>query len=177
MTGVTDAAGVSERSLEPIDVNDLERLAEIARVDLQHYIERAPQSRQKFATRILCVALCQGAAQHYLDGTSGVKDLDVFTFFAVGDGKEFPPRRRASYDFGPSKFGRNPDDIGYSGRRVDVMGRSIQTGSGETAAESLRCYLRTPRTATAWELRQKAVVIIDPLEMRGQVVWPELDEK
>jgi hypothetical protein len=33
--------------------------------------------------RVIAVALCQGAALHYVDGKTGVKDFDVFTFYAA----------------------------------------------------------------------------------------------
>jgi hypothetical protein len=96
-----------ERSSAAIELQDLNRLSEIARSDLQRYLAGDPGGRAAFSTNILCVALCQGAAQHYLDKTTGVKDFDIFTFFGM---KDFPPRRRTSYDFGHSKFGRHPGD-------------------------------------------------------------------
>ena len=172
---MTDTSDVSERSLVAIETHDLLRLSEIARKELQRYITRKLASRAAFASKILCVALCQGAAQHYVDNTTGVKDFDVFTFLAADGARDFPPRLRRRYDFGPSKFGRHLDDAGYVGRRVDVMGRSIAHAAGASPTESLCQYLRTPRTGTAWHLAQKAVVLIDPIELRGQVVWPELN--
>jgi hypothetical protein len=170
---VEEQTGVSERSPAAIEVRDLLRLSEIARADLQRYIAKDPARRAVFAAKILCVALCQGAALHYLDKTTGVKDFDVFTFFAADRVKDFPPRRRATCDFGPSKFGRHAEDAGYAGRRVDVMGRSIAYAAGTSPIEALRLYLRTTPTRTAWYLAQKAVVIIDPTVHRGRVAWPE----
>jgi len=161
-----------ERSCAMIDLDDLEKLSQIARTDLQRYIANDPDHRAPFATKILCVCLCQGAARHYIDKATGVKDFDVFTFFAVGKARKFSPRRRTCHDFGASKFGRNPDDAGYTGRRVDVMGRSIAHLTGAPPVESVRAYLRTPPTRTARCLAKKAVVIIDPGELRGQIVWP-----
>ena len=119
-----------ERSSAMIELQDLLRLSEIAHWDLERYIAGDPDARATFASKILCVALCQGAALHYLDKTTGVKDFDIFTFFVADGMKKFPPRRRTSYDFGRSKFGRHPDDVGYTGRRVDVMGRSIFYAAG-----------------------------------------------
>lgn len=166
-------ADASERSHEAIGPQDIARLSQIARDDLARYIAQDVGRRAQFAGKKLCVALCQGAARHYLDKTTGVKDFDVFTFFAADGGRDFPPRRRARHDFGPSKFGRHPDDAGYTGRRVDVMGRSIAHAPSASPIESLCQYLRTTPTRTAWCLAQKAVVVIDPFELRGQVVWPK----
>jgi hypothetical protein len=173
---VTDETEQCERSSAVIELEDLRRLSEIARSDLQRYIARDPGLRAGFATKTLCVALCQGAAWHYLDKTTGVKDFDIFTFFAAGGVMDFPPRRRTTDDFGPSKFGRHPDDNPrYTGRRVDVMGRSIAHTAGADPIESLRHYLRTKPTRTARCLVQKALVVIDPIDERGRVVWPEFD--
>ncbi len=48
---------------------------------------RAPRGAGRYAGRLVCRALCQGAALHYLDGTNGVKDFDVWSFYAErGDG-------------------------------------------------------------------------------------------
>jgi len=161
-----------ERSFAVIDLQDLERLSQIACDDLRRFIANDSSSRAIFAAEILCVCLCQGPARHYVDRITGVKDFDVFTFFAVGKARKFSPRRRTCHDFGASKFGRNPDDAGYTGRRVDVMGRSIAHLTGAPPVESVRAYLRTPPTRTARCLAKKAVVIIDPGELRGQIVWP-----
>lgn len=164
---------VCERSSAVIRLDDLERLSQIARADLQRYISNDPNHRSGFNSKLLCVCLCQGAALHYIDRTTGVKDFDVFSFFAADEEQEFPPRRRTRHDFGPSEFGRNPDDMGYTGRRVDLMGRSIAHVTGASVVDSLRQYLRTTSTSTAWHLAQKAVVMIDPVELRGDVIWPE----
>jgi len=76
--------------------------------------------------RLLGRDLCQGAALHYVDGRNGVKDFDVWSFYAQHDDWPFPARWRGTRDFGPSKFGRYPGDPpGYAGRRVDLLGRSL----------------------------------------------------
>ena len=59
---------------------DLLRLAEIARHDRQRMFAANPNWRA-YGDRLLAVTLCQGAALHYLDGHTGVKDFDVWTFF------------------------------------------------------------------------------------------------
>ena len=174
--GITmaDVGGVLERSLAVFDVGDLQRLSEIARKDLQRFIANDRESRVDFSNKILCVALCQGAALHQVNRTNGVKDIDVYTFFAADEGKRFPPRRPVmNYDFGSSKFGRHPDDLGYIGRRVDCLGRSIAYAVGTSPIEALQNFLLKKPTGTARLLAQKAVVIIDPVEYRGDVVWPK----
>jgi hypothetical protein len=167
-----DTGEISERTLAAFSEDNLQRLSHIARDDLQRFIDNAPAVRAEFASKVLCVALCQGAALHYVDRVNGVKDIDIYTFFAAGGGKNFPRRPVMSYDFGSSQFGRHPDDLGYSGRRVDCLGKSIAYTVGMSPIEALRHYLRTRPTRTGCFLAQKAAVIIDPLVHRGEIVWP-----
>jgi len=162
----------SERSIAQIDSSALEHLSKLAQDDFDRYVRRDPARRSNLVARKLCVTLCQGAALHYLDGTSGVKDFDVFTFFSADGAFDFPPRRRSTSDFGPSKFRRHPHETGFEGRRVDFMGRSIAHKDGETLLASLRNYLSSKRTRTAWLLSQKAMIIIDPIQYRGTAAWP-----
>src|SRR5438445_6563879 len=67
------------RSLERITVRDLTQLARIAAADRQAFFAKQPKWA-KLAERVVCVALCQGAALHFIDGRNGVKDFDVWTF-------------------------------------------------------------------------------------------------
>jgi hypothetical protein len=53
-----------------------------------------------------------------------------------------------------------------------VIGRSIEHESGASPVKSIINYLQAAKTATARCLAKKAVVIIDPLEMREIVAWP-----
>ena len=172
---VVTAWQASERAKTPIRKKDLARLSRIAEDDLQAFYDRGDPKRRDFASRFLCRALCQGGAWHYLDPSHGLKDFDVFTFFARSGARQFPPRRHGRADFGrPSRFGRHPDDQDYEGRRVDLFGRSIEHRKAEDFADSLRRYLRERRTATAHHLSRKPVVLIDPPERRGEVIWNPL---
>jgi hypothetical protein len=75
-------------------------------------------------------------------------------------------------DFGPSRFGCHPDDDGYDGRRVDVLGRSINVRRGEDTVEAVRRWLTDgPRGSSAWYLAQRPVIAIYPEAILGQKVW------
>ena len=159
----------AERSFEPIRREDLARLAEIARGALEDFIRRRPRWAP-YRERLVAIALCQGAACHYLDGRTGVKDFDVWLFFSEIPGQPFPYRWHSRYDFGPSRFGRTPGFWG-PGRRVDVLGRSLQISPGEDPARAISGYLEAGRTETACHLREKTVILLDPPERLGEIVW------
>lgn len=161
----------AERSYEKIEAIDLERLAAIALQDRKNFFLRDPHWRSLYSSRIVCVALCQGAALHYVDGKNGVKDFDVWTFFAQQSEAPFPARRIVSRDFGPSKFNKDPAETRYVGRRVDLIGRSIDCAVGADPVEAIQRYLDHPRTTSAQKLAGKAVVLIEPAELRGVIAW------
>ncbi len=84
----------------------------------------------------------------------------------------FPWRRRASREFGDPRFGRPPDKPGFVRRYVDLLGRSIEVGVETDPAAILRGYLSEGRTASARALAEKAVVLLEPPDRLGTVVWP-----
>ena len=69
---------LSDRSLKPINNEDLKRLANIAKEDRIDLFSRILELGELYKDRIICTALCQGAALHYLDGKNGIKDFDVW---------------------------------------------------------------------------------------------------
>lgn len=158
----------SERSYEPLTDEDLARLCGIAREILHDRVFRTPVGR-RYSDRLILLALCQGGAQHYVDGMTGVKDLDVWAFFRGGLEKPFPWRARWRADFGPSRLGRHPADEGYLGRRVDVMGRSIPLNdtSGEDA---VLAWLRG-RSKSARLLVKRPVIGLFPQGLFGKPLW------
>jgi hypothetical protein len=165
--------GPTDRSLAEIDLADVLRLGALAAQAEAELFERNPRGSGRYAGRLLGRALCQGAAVHYVDKQNGVKDFDVWSFYAQLDDWPFPPRWRGTRDFGPSKFGRYPGDpASYSGRRVDLLGRSLPAAPGADPADAIGSYLAAGRTRSAKELAAKAVVLIDPRDRAGEVVWP-----
>jgi hypothetical protein len=163
----------SGRSLERIGTDDLLRLATLAADVEAGLFARHPRGAGRYAGRLVCRALCQGAALHYLDARTGVKDLDVWSFYAARDDGPFPYRWRGTADYGPSKFGRYPDDPpSFTGRRVDLLGRSLDVPLDAEPVTALRDYLWAARTRSAKDLAAKAVVLISPDQLAGKVVWP-----
>jgi hypothetical protein len=105
---------------------------------------------------------------------SGVKDFDVWSFYAALPSGPFPYRRIGRADFGPSKFGRwTGDSERFIGRRVDFIGRSLPAELGQDPTEILRRYLSAGATESARALAAKAVVLITPYTRTGEIVWTE----
>ena len=160
------------RSYEKIRRLDLRRLAKIAQDDLIELFYRKPDLGEIYRNRIICIALCQGAALHYIDGKNGVKDFDVWTFFREHKSRPFPYRRNVARDFGTLRFGLSPDAKDFKGKRVDLIGRAIPYKSNENPIQTVQKYLAKSKNKTPKLLSQKAIVIIEPEEFLGTVAWP-----
>jgi hypothetical protein len=153
-----------------ITTDDLMRLAKLALDDFGDLFARRPQTGDLYRDHLLALCLCQGAAEHYASGAHRVKDFDVWGFFRAHRRRPFPPRRVGHADFGPSRFGHHPDDSGYEGRRVDIIGRGISLGRGEDAVAAIRRYLTRGYTRSARLLAQRPVVIIHPAQHIGEMI-------
>ena len=162
------------RSLEPITIGDLRTLARFAKEHREQWFLHKKKT-SVYENRFLCSALCQGAARHYVDGVNGVKDFDIYEFYAEVPAVTIPYRAHWCYDFGPSKFGRQKNSRlhpEYEGRRIDLFVRALKVDVGADPVEAVQKYLKTSRTTTATLLAEKAVVILEPEELIGTVAWP-----
>ena len=166
---------IKTRSLEKITTSDLQRLANIARIDREDLFRRKPELGKLYAKRLICVALCQGAALHYINGKNGVKDFDVWTFFREHSKRPFPYRRNVPYDFGYPKFGVSLDRPDFIGRRVDLIGRSIPCEEGQDPIKVVQNYLLSSSNKSPRLIAKKAVIILEPVELLGKVAWPISD--
>src|SRR4051794_13571805 len=62
----------------------------------------------------------------------------------------------------------------HEGRRVNLMMRGLRCDPDEDPAAAVRAWLDGGLRRSAkspWHLRQKAVILIDPKQRRGEVVW------
>lgn len=168
---------MAERSNAPISDDNLDRLAAIAARDRAAMFDGNPRWAL-YRDRLLCVALCQGAALHFINDQNGVKDFDVWTFFAATARRPYPDpalyRRNKRADFGQSDHGARDEDAarGFSGRKVDLLSDSIEVTIGAEPADALRAWLAYPTRKTPRCLAAKAVVLLEPKARRGEVVWP-----
>jgi hypothetical protein len=81
-----------DRSLARIEVADLLRLAALAAYAEAELFTRNPHGSGRYAVRLLGRAPSHGAALHYVNQSNGVKDFDVWSFYAQHDDWPFPAR-------------------------------------------------------------------------------------
>jgi len=164
-----------ERSFERITKADLRRLARIEERERNEFFERHPEWAILYRKRLVCVTLCNDAALHFVNGSKGVDVFEVWAFYAEHPEAPFPFQQLVKADFGKSKFGRdaaNPE--AYDGRRIELRGRSLDCKPGDDPIEVLQRYVRSGETSSARELRNNAVVLIEPERYAGYVAWPSL---
>jgi len=163
-----------DRSFEKIDKADLAHLSDLATECLTDMLYRSKTGQFYSSTDVLMSCLCQGAAQHFVHTDCGVKDWDVVFFFRTNSLYRFPWRWMGNRDFGPSRFGADPDEgQRYSGRRIDVMGRDIpvshQDGGGQAVVAYLQRNEGSESSAGFWARRP--LIALTPGDMRGRVIW------
>jgi hypothetical protein len=168
---IVSNVGREGRSFVRIRRRDLDRLAELAAADRAAFFAAHPVWAQSYADRYIGAALCQGAAQHYADGKVGVQDFDVYSFFEANPKRRWYAKRNKHVDFGDPRFGQSLDRPDFVGRRVDLLGRGINRRSGESASACIQRWFAEGATDSARRLARKAVVLIDPQEHRGEVLW------
>lgn len=164
---------IAERSYKKLTLDDLRRLQRTARREFAAFFERNAHLRAPYESRLLAIALCQGAAKHYLDGVNGVKDIDIWFFFRESPGMRFPSRWLKVGDEAFNGFGVHPDDVakGWQGRQIHVLGRAIESDATDPCV-CISSYLSKSKTTTACMLAEKAVIGLWPEELFGKVIWP-----
>lgn len=163
--------GPKGRSFKSITRADLKRLNAIAAGDRAQFFATHPDWSALYEKRFLAAALCQGAALHFVEGRVGVHDFDVYSFYEEDPARRWYAKRNKHMDFGLPKFGQSPKHADLVGRRVDLLGRGIEYRAGEDPTDAIRRWLRTGRTKSARLLARKAVVLLDPAERLGEIVW------
>jgi hypothetical protein len=164
-----------DRSFERITKTDLKKLARIARAEREEFFERHPEWSLLYRKRLVCTVLCRDAALHFVNGVTGIETFHVWGFYAAHPEAPFPFKHLGKVDFGLSRFGRdaqNPE--AYKGRRVELSGRSVACRPGDDPIVVIQQYLREGETPSARELREKAVVLLEPENFLGYVAWPSL---
>lgn len=161
---------VEEKSYEDITKNDLKALHEkVLETEIKFFDEH--QRYFDYKNKLVGIALCQGAAKHYLDNNGGVKDFDVWLFYSKIPNKSMYRRKVKSVDCGLPKFGKDPKGK-FENKRLDIIARVIETGNLHDPKMILRKYLQSTKTESAKKLSEKAVIGIYPDEILGEKIWP-----
>lgn len=168
----------SGRSYEPITMDDLARLGEMARVDCERFFQKRPEYR----SRVFAPHSARGLRCTTPTSLRGATSPTASRTSTCGlssplPGERFPADRRMThFDLGPSRFGKWDDEPReyrlYRGRRVDLLMRSLPTTLDADPSCALRSYLTEAPTGSAKQLAATGVVLIDPAKRRGEIVWP-----
>ncbi len=119
-----------------------------------------PEQREGYDIRKpFAVALCQGAAMHYLGKPNikggkkykGVKDFDIWCFYKKNDIRFRFSRSRLIDEYCSKEFGE---------RKVDILMRAIDYTSNPI--HSIQNWLKTSGNQSPRYLSQKAVILICP---------------
>ena len=162
-----------ERSLEPLTYDDLKELYWGSAKRLHEYFIQRPGTKWNELYNIAkptAVALCQGAAMHSHDGSNGIKDFDIWFFYSFNQ-KHLPYRTIWNWDYRNPKYGWHPSMPDYHGKKVDVLVRSIREHTSNDPVKTIHQYLMLENTASSRELAKKAVVMLFPTPLLGQVIW------
>lgn len=171
-----------ERSYERITIADLDALKNLALIEQKSFFDRNPKYREPYQNALIAITLCQGAALHFLDDKNGIKDFDIWYFYARVTNMKYPPRAMKLVDSRMQKFGVNPNDAnrGYVGRRIHLLGRDIDCQHRRGQHDPRECiirYLVTRKTETARRLSEKGVIGLYPATIFGKVIWPKNDDR
>lgn len=152
--------------------------AAMTRRDLERLYKKVGEANKLFTAhrpdlkgRLVAGFLGQGAAAHYVDGITGIKDIDLWLLY---DGaaltKGMPNRTIHTLDFGPSVHGRHPDDdpTRFTGRRIDTMARSVSHHIEDPEA-AVRAWL-AGGTTSARLLRIRPVILVWPKQVLSRIV-------
>jgi hypothetical protein len=149
----------------PVEVGELRSLVAIAKAEENDFFRRNPHVAKSYRSRLIGVALCQGAALQYLRCGYGVKDFDLHFFYAQNPDK---PRLSRAVKRIHSTVGR------FDSIPVDFIRTVIpppRSGKPHSIEDQLRSFLDTRPTANATHLSQKAVIGLYPPEIFGTTLW------
>ena len=149
------------RTFEKITRRDLDEILAVGNNVMSDFFVNNPRYKP-LRNKLVLVALCQGAADHYCDGTTGIKDYDVWFFYAHMQGVSMP---RSSIKKCYPGFNC------YKDKKVDVLRRSDSAFKKGDVKASSRRYLTNPSNSTPIRLSEKAVIGLYPPEVMGKKLW------
>lgn len=151
------------RLYDRLTKNDLEQLAARALAEQKDFFRRNACLQNAYGNSLIGIALCQGAASHYLNPKVGINDFDIWFFYRESKKTRFNCRRVKSI--------KN----GYKGIKIDFLKKAIpEVLCGESVKNPDRCilkYLQSRHTTTSRFLLQKAIIGLYPRKMFNKIIW------
>lgn len=160
------------RTYEKLGVSDLQEMKCHALKELSRFYVKVGKPAGKYKVykhKLIAICLCQGAAQHFVNGTTGIKDLDIWFFFKEDANVKIPDIKNMRYSV--DKLLKN---LGV--KRIDFLKKSIKASvlsnsKTQQPQDLLRAYLQHANTTTSKELAKKPVVGLYPEKIFGVIIW------
>jgi hypothetical protein len=153
----------AERSMAPITKDDLTNLRKIALKEHEDFFRRNPHLKRNYYDSLIGIFLCQGAACHYLDLITGVKDWDIGYFYVKNAEIYFPYRKRKRIE------------DGYRDKPIDFLRRAISRDIFDSCAGqpelTVMKYMLERNTDTKKKLLKKAIIGLHPDAVFAKVLW------
>ncbi len=138
-------------------------LQELALKEHDSFFQRNPRLREAYHNSLVGIALCQGAAWHYVNASIGIKDFDIWLFYRKSEEINLPCRHRKSIE------------DGYKRRRIDFLRRAIGRDLCDVhfneADKCIMQYLLQRNTQTKRMLLGKPVVGLFPDRIVDKIMW------
>ena len=152
-----------DRMYTKLHLIDLKALQRLALEESEDFFKRNQHLKEAYYASLVGIALCQGAASHYIDPSFGIKDFDIWHFYKEDRNIGFPYRAHKTME------------NGYKGRSVDFLKRAISTelvnSCSHNPEKCIMEYLFEKNTNTKNLLLKKAIVGLFPEEIFGKVMW------
>ncbi len=151
----------SPRTYPKLTCDDLKNIRDfVLSVELPRFLSMKEEKYSVYRDKLIAIALCQGAALHFIDKKNGVKDIDVWFFFEEDEKVKIPHRNNMlkSYCIECPNFGV---------KRIDCLKKMISLtiigmAGSKDPLQVLRTYLKHAGTQTAYFLSQKPCIILYP---------------
>jgi hypothetical protein len=149
----------------PVGGAELRSLLELATAEERAFFERNRTLVRPYRSRLLAIALCQGAALQYAGRGYGVNDFDVHFFYAQNPAKPRLSRTVKRVFATVGAFDHVPVDF------IRTVVPSPRAGRKQSTAQRIRTFLHEGPTANARHLSAKAVVGLSPRTIFGRILW------
>lgn len=155
-----------------ITPEDLEEIKQYALEELNRFLHEcgSPAGKYKvYKGKLVAICLCQGVAAHFVDGKTGINDVDVWFFFQENEDVKIPNIKNMRYSK-ELKFERLGE------KRIDFLKKAIRRNIFEVSKSSeptdvLNAFLRSANTASSRELAKKPVIGLYPTSIFASIIW------